>query len=103
MAVKDKTPGEIRFFTYWIIFPDGDEWVDQVPFVHDLQWELKNSCFELEPVLKHELQKKGDIHWKDHNGITHRVKIESVRRSRRWGVGNPLMQAKRGPRRKIIR
>lgn len=85
MGVKDKTIGEVRYFTYWLTFPDGERWVDQVPFVHDLQWELKHSCFDLEPYRKADLVKKGETWWKDHNSVEHHVKIETKERPRKWG------------------
>lgn len=102
MGVKDKS-FDVRYWTYYLIFPDGTEWVDQMPFIHDMQFELKNSCFDIEPHQKRDLLVKGETHWKDHNGVTHRVVIEGTERPRRWGVGKPQMIARRGPRRRIIR
>lgn len=91
MGVADKTIGKIRYFTYFLTFPDGDQWVDQVPFVHDLQWELKHSCFEMEPFKKRDLLVKGETFWKDQNSVEHLVRIESVERVRNWGIGKPKL------------
>lgn len=73
-----------RYFTYYLHFPkDKDFWVAQTPFIHDLQYELTRSKFK--PDIKAALAKNGEAHWKDHNGIIHRVVIEDVQRPRRWG------------------
>lgn len=101
MGVKDKVL-EVRYWTYYLIFPDGDEWVQQEPFVHDLQFELQNSVFEMEPSKKRDLLVHGETHWKDHNGIVHRVRIENEAKPRRWGVGRPKMIARKGPRRPLL-
>ncbi len=80
------TPGKVRYFTYYLIFPgDNDFWVDQSPFVHDLQFELKQTTFRGAPDIYRDLLTKGEAKWKDHNGVTHRVVIEDVQRPRKWG------------------
>lgn len=87
MGVKDKTIGEVRYFTYYLIFPgDNEMWTDQTPFVHELQYELKKTSFGKDPYKVRDLLNKGETHWKDHNGVTHRVVIENVRRPKIWGA-----------------
>ena len=91
ISVKHHTPGKVRFFTYWLEWPDGSEpWVDQTPFVHDLQFELKNTRFMKDPTLPAhvalDLIRKGETRWMDTNGVTHRVVVEETKRNRRWGV-----------------
>lgn len=90
MGVRDKSP-DIRYFTYFVCFPDGDMWIRQTAFVHSLQFELKNLLAQnkLDPAWKHrcnDLVKKGETFWKDTNGVEHRVVIESKLRSEKWGV-----------------
>lgn len=92
MAVKNKTVGEIRYFTYWIRFPDGEEWVDQVPFVHELDFELRQSVFDLDPIKKNDLLTKGETHWKDKNSVEHLVRVENVERKRNWGPKKRYVQ-----------
>lgn len=86
--VKEHTKGTVRYFTYYLIFPgDEDVWVDQSPFVNELQFELKNTRWRINsPDVYRDLLHRGEATWKDHNGVTHRVVIEAVQRPRRWGV-----------------
>jgi len=88
MGIKEKSL-EVRYFTYWLIFPGDkkeDYWVDQVPFIHDLQFELKNSRWAKDPNKCRDLLMKGETHWKDQNGVEHRVVIEDKERPRKWGI-----------------
>jgi len=89
-TVKHHTPGEVRYFSYFLHFPDGDEWVDQTPFVNDLQFVLANTRFMKDPTLPghvgHDLANRGDAEWFDNNGVRHTVVIEKTVRNRRWGV-----------------
>jgi hypothetical protein len=90
MGVKNKTY-YVRYFTYYINFPkDNDEWVDQVPFIHDLQFELKNTTFGKDPKLCRDILTYGECRWTDNNGIIHRVKIEEQAKPRRWGTKREL-------------
>lgn len=95
MFVKQHTPGKVRYFTYWLEWPDGSQpWVDQVEFVHDLQFELKNTRFMKDPTLPAhvatDLVRKGETRWMDSNGVTHRVVIEETKRNRRWGTSRKI-------------
>jgi len=83
---KSKTVGEIRYFTYFLRFPDGEEWIDQEPFVHELEFELQQSVFALDVKKLNDLLTKGETWWTDNNSVEHHVKIESVKRERRWGT-----------------
>jgi hypothetical protein len=90
--IPEHTPGKTRYFTYFLEWPDGSApWVDQVPFVHPLQWELKQSRFVKDPTapstLALDLLRKGECQWTDRNQVVHRVIIESKERARRWGTG----------------
>ena len=87
---KEWTPGVVRYFTYFLIFPgDNDVWVDQTPFVHDLHFELSRTRWAKDKNKMNDLLKKGETQWKDHNGVTHRVVIETIERPRRWGNRKP--------------
>lgn len=83
---KVHTPGEIRYFTYWLTFPDGETWVDQAPIVHDLVFTIKNSTFAKNYEASRSLLQKGEYKWKDRAGVEHYVKIENFQRPKRWGT-----------------
>lgn len=85
MKPREHSPGLVRYLTYYLHFPkDKDYWVDQIPFCQDLLNLLKNTKFP--PKLAAELLRKGEGHWKDHNGVTHRVTIEETWQPRKWGT-----------------
>lgn len=91
MAVKDHTPGDVRYFTYWLYWPDGSRpWVDQTPFVNPLQFELKNTRFMKDPKIPksvaYDLIRKGEADFVDSNKVRHRIVIESEARAREWGT-----------------
>lgn len=41
MSIKEKSL-EVRYLTHMIVFPDGDAFVEQSQFIHDLQFEGSN-------------------------------------------------------------
>jgi hypothetical protein len=41
MSVKNKTH-DVRYLTHMIVFPDDDAFIEQKPFIHDLQFECDN-------------------------------------------------------------
>lgn len=92
--LKEKTLGQVRYFTYFLRFPDGEEWVDQIPFVHDLRYELSQPVFELHVHMKHDLLTKGETFWRDNNSVEHHVKVETVERPRVWGTKTPKLRMK---------
>lgn len=92
MAVQDKVY-DTRYFTYYLEFPDGEVWVDQTPFVHELQWELEQLINRQHKIERFEwktraddLARKGETRWTDQNGVKHIVLVENTKRNRRWGV-----------------
>lgn len=92
--IKEHTPGTVRYFTYWVIFPgDNEAWVDQTPFVHDLQFQLKKTAFN--PSQCRDLLHKGETQWSDSNGVKHRVVIEETQRPKVWGKSLPAWKKKK--------
>lgn len=86
-TTKEHTPGKVRYFTYYLIFPnDKDEWCAQVPFVHALDFQLKQTAWRNDPSKCHDLLSKGETTWLDHNGVRHRVVVEDVIRPKKWGI-----------------
>jgi len=94
-TVKAHTPGTVRYFTYYLSFPDGETWCDQSPFVHELNFQLKQTAFRNDPNKCRDLLMKGETKWKDHNGVEHRVVIEDVKRQRVWGTRKPIQPRRR--------
>lgn len=86
MALVKEKVFHTRYWTYYLEFPDGETWVQQEPFIHDLQWELAQSCFDTEPHMKRDLLVKGETKWTDQNGLKHWVRIEDKEQPRRWGL-----------------
>lgn len=85
-AIKDHTPGKVRYLTYYLEFPDGDTWCDQIKFVHPLSFELQRTrWYKHEPGIYRDLMAKGEGSFKDQNGVRHIIKVEEIERPRKWG------------------
>ncbi len=82
---KSMGGASLRYFTYYLIFPDDTYWVDQTPFTHNVEYELNLTTFGKVPRLRKSLLKTGECSWKDMNGMWHRVVIEKQKRKRVWG------------------
>lgn len=76
-----------RYFTYYLYFPGerNDPWVDQVPFIHELEFELTQTRFGIDPSHKRDIMQKGECEWTDQNSVKHRVVVEDVKRPKKWG------------------
>lgn len=84
--LKNWTPGQTRYFTYYIIWPgENDYWVDQTPFNGPLDTMLPLTKFNTSITKMSDLRTKGETSWKDNNGIKHRVVIDEVEIPRKWG------------------
>lgn len=86
MALVKSKEFHPRFFTYFVEFPDGETWVDQLPFIHDLQFELRNTrWWTHHPEVARDILVKGEGRWTDRNSVKHTVKVEDKKRPRIWG------------------
>lgn len=84
---EHKVYGRVRYITYYLIFGDNDYWVDQRPLVHDIKFEIQNmKAINKDPDKVSKILKDGEVSWKDHNGIWHKIIIEEEQRQRKWGV-----------------
>lgn len=83
--IKSMGGAKLRYFTYYLIFPDDTYWVDQQPFVHNLEYELTKATFGKIPRLRKKILKTGECSWKDQNGVWHKIVIEKEKRQRIWG------------------
>lgn len=87
-----------RYITYYLMFPkDKDMWVEQIPFVNHLDFEIGRTKFP--PMIKRALLEHGAAEWKDQNGVVHIIKIEDKPKPRKWGVNRPdfkLIQETKG-------
>src|SRR4051812_11287944 len=83
---EDWTPGVIRYCNYYLEFPDGDVWSD---FTHVaggfVSWIERTALWKKDPELARMLATKGEAHWKDHNGVEHRMIISETPCNRKWG------------------
>lgn len=83
---KLHTPGRVRYFLYRLVFPDGEMWQDNIPFVHSLDFELKQTRWhKYEAGIYRDLLQKGEARFTDQNGVKHVIGIEDVPRERHWG------------------
>lgn len=90
-----KTMGKpmVRYFTYYLIFPDDTVWVDQTPFANnDLEEELNQTTFGKISKLRKSILKTNECSWKDPNGVWHRIVVELGKRPRVWGRGQNYAQ-----------
>lgn len=83
---NDYTP---IYFTYYLTFPKGETWCNQVEFQNHiddsgLEFEINNTNFPID--VKQKLRHKKEADWKDHNGVAHRVIIETQKREKVWGT-----------------
>lgn len=95
MGIENKTVGKVRYWNYYLIFQDGEEWSKSVAFVHELQFELKNTTFGKDPGLARDILIKGECSWKDHNGGRHLVKVSDTPCEDRWGIKLPNRHSRR--------
>lgn len=86
MGIKNHAPGELRFLTYELFFPDGDHWQDQEHIIGPLDSWLKLTTFTARPDLYRDILIKGSVHWKDNNGVEHRIHVDEQQRPRIWGT-----------------
>lgn len=90
MGTLEKSP-DIRYLTYYLFFPSKpgvtDYWIQQKPFIHDLQFEIRNwTGINKDPKKVRDLLTKGETHWKDRRGVEHRIVIEKEQRETNWGI-----------------
>lgn len=86
MGTKNHAQGQTRYLTYQLMFKDGEHWCDQEPFWGPLDTWLRLTQFAKRKDICIDLITKGETHWKDHNGVTHKVSIDTVQRPRVWGT-----------------
>ncbi len=81
------TPGQIRYCNYFLEFPDGEVWSDFTHIAGGYNAWIKNTAiWRNRPDLARKLAMKGEAHWKDHNGVTHRMQIADSPCTRVWGL-----------------
>jgi hypothetical protein len=87
-TVANHIPGTVRYFTYYLEFPDGERWQDQIPFVHALDFEIKNTNWpKHNPSVYRDIVTKGEARFTDQNGVKHIIVVEEKVRPRHWGKG----------------
>lgn len=85
--VANHIPGKVRYFNYYLEFPDRDIWCDAIPFVHPLDFELKQTRWMAhEPNVYRDILNKGEARFTDQNGVKHIIKVSEEPVKRRWGT-----------------
>jgi len=88
---KDSTQGLIRYCNYYIEFPDGEVWSDYTHIVGGYNAWIKNTAiWKQKPDLARRLAMKGEAHWKDHNGVQHRMQVSETACERNWGLNKKV-------------
>lgn len=87
----DSTPGLVRYCNYYLEFPDGEVWSDYTHIVGGYNAWIKNTAiWRNRPDLARNLALKGEAHWKDHNGVGHRMKVSDTPCERKWGLNRQI-------------
>ena len=88
---RNHTPGEIRYCNYYLEFPDGEVWSDFTHIAGGYNAWIKNTAiWRQRPDLARKLAIRGEAHWKDHNGVEHRMVISDTPCVRNWGLKNKI-------------
>lgn len=78
-APRNKTPGDIRYLNYYIELSNEIIRADYTHIAGGLHAWVKNTAiWRRNPELAVKLVQKGQAHWKDHNGVTHRMVISNT-------------------------
>jgi hypothetical protein len=92
-APKDSTQGLVRYCNYFLEFPDGDVWGDFTHIVGGFDaWIRNTALWRKNPDRVRTLVKKGEVHWKDTNGVIHRMQISETPCVRKWGLNKKVQQ-----------
>lgn len=59
-------------------------------------WIKNTAIWRNNPDLARTLATKGEAHWKDHNGVEHRMKISDTACERKWGLNKKIKQIIKG-------
>jgi hypothetical protein len=85
LSTPNHIPGTVRYFTHYLTFPDGDVWCKQYPFVHELQFQLKNTPFKNRPDAIRDFLQKGEHRYIDRNGLINLIRIDNEPVPENWG------------------
>lgn len=88
---KDSTQGLIRYLNYTLEFPDGERWTDYTHIAGGLNaWVVNTALWKTKPEAARRLIKTGEYHWKDNNGVLHRMVISEWPCERKWGLNKSI-------------
>jgi hypothetical protein len=98
---RDSTQGLIRYCNYYLEFPDGDVWCDYVHIAGGFHsWIQRTVLWKTNPDAARKLVTNGEHHWKDNNGVLHRMVISETPVVKKWGKpgqvrrGTPMRSGK---------
>lgn len=78
-APRNKTPGVIRYCNYFIELNNEVIRADYTHIAGGLHAWIKNTAiWRANADLAMKLVRKGEAHWKDHNGVTHRMVVSDT-------------------------
>lgn len=84
---QDATHGHIRYCNYYLEFPDGEVWSDYTHIAGGYSaWITNTRIWKDKPDLARKLSLTGEAHWKDHNGVEHRMIVADQPCERKWGL-----------------
>lgn len=88
------TPGQVRYCQYFLEFPDGDVWSDYFHIAGGFNAWIKNTAiWKKNPDRARTLAMKGECHWKDNNGVIHRMRITETPCDRKWGINRQIKRS----------
>lgn len=93
-APRDSTQGLIRYCNYYLEFPDGEVWSDYSHIAGGLNsWIMRTAIWRTDVKRAQDLMRKGQTHWKDNNGVTHRMQISETACTRKWGLNRKIKRS----------
>lgn len=91
---RDSAKGLIRYCCYFLEFPDGEVWSDYTHIAGGYNaWIQNTAIWKTRPDVARKLSMKGECHWKDHNGVTHRMQVSDKPCERNWGLNKKIRRS----------
>lgn len=88
---RDSTQGLIRYCNYYLEFPNGEVWHDSTHIAGGLHaWITNTRLYKTNPEAALRMIKSGEAHWKDSNGVQHRMVLSETAVPRKWGLNKKI-------------
>lgn len=90
---RDSTQGLVRYCNYFMEFPDGEVWHDSTHVVGGFHAWIKNTnLYKTKPEVALKMARTGEAHWKDSNGVEHRMILSETPVERKWGLNKKVIR-----------